>query len=66
LFNDYYVVVPEDCVASDDRRQHDASLFLMRHRFDVVSSTDILALWQESFQAKQESSNGVIAASESL
>jgi nicotinamidase-related amidase len=66
LFNDYYVVVPEDCVASDDRRQHDASLFLMRHRFDVVASTDILAIWQEHLQAKQESSNGVVAASESL
>ncbi|HLX55901.1 MAG TPA: isochorismatase family cysteine hydrolase [Ktedonobacteraceae bacterium] len=46
LFNDYYVVLPEDCVASDDRRQHEASLFLMRHRFDVVSSDDILATWQ--------------------
>src|ERR1700738_5058597 len=47
LFNDYYVVVPEDCMASDDRRQHEASLFLMRHRFDVVSSDDILSSWQE-------------------
>ncbi|GAC1466441.1 MAG: cysteine hydrolase [Ktedonobacteraceae bacterium] len=43
LFNDYYVVLPEDCVASDDARQHEASLFLMRHRFDVVLSQDILA-----------------------
>jgi nicotinamidase-related amidase len=47
LFNDYYVVIAEDCVASDDPRQHDASLFLMRHRFDVVTSDDILAVWQE-------------------
>ncbi len=47
LFNDYYVVVPEDCLASDDRRQHEASLFLMHHRFDVVSSEDILSTWQE-------------------
>lgn len=46
LFNDYYVVLPEDCVASDDPRQHEASLFLMRHRFDVVTSDDILAVWQ--------------------
>jgi nicotinamidase-related amidase len=46
LFNDYYVVLAEDCVASDDPRQHEASLFLMRHRFDVVSSGDILAVWQ--------------------
>jgi nicotinamidase-related amidase len=47
LFNDYYVVLPEDCLASDDLRQHEASLFLMRHRFDVVSSDDILSSWQE-------------------
>jgi nicotinamidase-related amidase len=50
LFNDYYVVLPEDCVASDDPRQHEASLFLMRHRFDVVTSDDILAVWQGSQQ----------------
>ena len=47
MFNDYYVVLPEDCVASDDPHQHEASLFLMRHRFDVVSSNDILAIWEE-------------------
>lgn len=45
LFNDYYVVIPEDCVASDDPQQHEASLFLLRHRFDVVKSDDILAVW---------------------
>jgi nicotinamidase-related amidase len=47
LFNDYYVVIPEDCMASDDRCQHEASLLLMRHRFDVVDSTAVLALWPE-------------------
>lgn len=45
LFNDYYVVVAEDCVGSDDRAQHDASLFLMRHRFDVVDSLEIQRSW---------------------
>ena len=45
LFNDYYVVVAEDCVASDDRQQHDASMLLMRHRFDIASSDEILAVW---------------------
>ncbi len=54
LFNDYYVIVPEDCVASDDPQQHAASLFLMRHRFDVVSSTDILAIWQQSLVTMPE------------
>jgi nicotinamidase-related amidase len=45
MFNDYYVVIPEDCVASDDRAQHDASLFLMRHRFDLTTAAEILAVW---------------------
>jgi nicotinamidase-related amidase len=46
LFNDYYVVVVEDCVASDDPEQHAASILLMRHRFDLASSTDVIATWQ--------------------
>lgn len=57
LFNDYYVVLPEDCVASDDQRQHEASLFLMRHRFDVVSSDDILSIWKE-YQATEREFGG--------
>jgi len=48
LFNDYYVVVPSDCVASDDRAQHDASMLLMRHRFDIATSDEILGTWAES------------------
>lgn len=47
LFNDYYVVVPEDCVASDDQTQHDASLILMRHRFDMTHLSEILATWEQ-------------------
>jgi nicotinamidase-related amidase len=54
LFNDYYVVLPEDCVASDDPRQHEASLFLMRHRFDIVSSHDILTTWKEDQATEHE------------
>jgi len=46
MFNDYYVVVPEDCVASDDSAQHDASLLLMRHRFDVVASDEVTQAWR--------------------
>lgn len=45
LFNDYYVVVAEDCVASDDREQHDASMLLMRNRFDIASADEILGVW---------------------
>lgn len=47
LFNDYYVVIAEDCVASDDRAQHEASMLLMRHRFDIASAADISACWAE-------------------
>jgi nicotinamidase-related amidase len=46
LFNDYYVVIVEDCVASDDRAQHDASMLLMRHRFDIAQSADVLGIWK--------------------
>lgn len=45
LFNDYYVVVVSDCVASDDRAQHDASLLLMRHRFDIATAEEVLGVW---------------------
>ena len=51
LFNDYYVIVPEDCVASDDPAQHEASLLLMRHRFDVVPSSEILEMWSGAASA---------------
>ncbi len=45
LFNDLYVVIAADCVASDDREQHDASLLLMRHRFDMATVDEIAAVW---------------------
>jgi nicotinamidase-related amidase len=46
MFNDYYVVIAEDCVASDDRAQHDASMLLMRHRFDIALGEDIGQVWK--------------------
>ncbi len=48
MFNDYYVVIAEDCVASDDRAQHDASMLLMRHRFDIATSDQILGEWSRA------------------
>jgi len=51
MFNDYYVVVPEDCVASDDRAQHEASLFLMKHRFDVVTSDALIDTWRNPYDS---------------
>jgi nicotinamidase-related amidase len=48
MFNDYYVVIAEDCVASDDQRQHEASLLLMRHRFDMAHAAQIASVWADS------------------
>ena len=45
MFNDLYVVIAVDCVASDDREQHDASLLLMRHRFDLATGDEIAHVW---------------------
>jgi nicotinamidase-related amidase len=45
LFSDHYVVIAEDCVGSDDPAQHDASLLLMRHRFDLARAAQIAACW---------------------
>jgi len=45
LFNDLYVVIAVDCVASDDRQQHDASLLLMQHRFDMATAGEIARVW---------------------
>ena len=47
MFNDYYVVIAEDCVASDDKAQHDASMLLMRHRFDIAAGDEIKRIWAE-------------------
>jgi nicotinamidase-related amidase len=47
MFNDHYVVIATDCVASDDRAQHDASMLLMRHRFDMATADQIGAAWYE-------------------
>lgn len=45
MFCDYYVVVATGCVGSDDREQHDASMLLMRHRFHLAASDEIMDLW---------------------
>ena len=45
MFNDLYVVIAVDCVASDDREQHEASLLLMRHRFDLATADEIASVW---------------------
>src|SRR5215510_15128875 len=46
MFADHYVVIADDCVGSDDKEQHDASMLLMSHRFDMASGQRIAAVWQ--------------------
>ena len=41
-YRDHFVVVAEDAVASAIKARHDASLDLMRSRYSLCSSTDIL------------------------
>lgn len=47
MFNDYYVVIAADCVASDDPAQHEASMLLMSHRFDMAAGADIETIWRD-------------------
>jgi nicotinamidase-related amidase len=54
MFSDYYVVIAEDCVASDDREQHDASMLLMSHRFDLAASNAIIQIWEDSSLTLEE------------
>jgi nicotinamidase-related amidase len=50
MFSDFYVVIATDGVASDDREQHEASLLLMRHRFDLATAADIAGVWGTKLQ----------------
>ena len=54
MFNDYYVVVPEDCVASNHKAQHEASMLLMRHRFDIASGLKFQQVWEDHTARKTE------------
>lgn len=49
MFSDFYVVIATDCVASDDREQHEASMLLMRHRFDLANAGEISCVWRAEF-----------------
>jgi nicotinamidase-related amidase len=51
MFCDHYVVVADDCVGSDDKEQHDASMLLMRHRFDMASGARIAEEWRAAGRA---------------
>ena len=45
---DFIPIVPADCVASDVRQLHDASLLVMgAYRADLTTSTEILEIWEK-------------------
>jgi len=49
FFNDYYVVVAEDCVAEASRERHDAALGKLAQSFGtVLPATDLIAVWDAS------------------
>lgn len=45
-FNDYIVVIVEDCIGSSSPRLHEAALELMRTRFDFATSKQIIQIWR--------------------
>jgi len=49
--HDYFVVILEDCVNSFNRENHEAALKIMRTRFDVVPSGDVLSAWKAAAAA---------------
>lgn len=45
MFADHYVIIAEDCVGSDDKAQHEASMLLMCHRFDLATAAALEEVW---------------------
>lgn len=43
--NEYFVVIPEDCIWARNVELHDACLKIMKSRYDVVRSEDIKLVW---------------------
>lgn len=58
MFSDHYVVIAEDCVGSDDHAQHEASLLLMRHRFDMAPAAAIEQVWAAQARTAQTGEGG--------
>jgi nicotinamidase-related amidase len=46
-FNDFFVIIAPECVASDDPKQHDASMLLMSNRFDLIAQREIQNIWSK-------------------
>jgi nicotinamidase-related amidase len=44
-FKDYIVVLVENCIGSGNHHLHEASMAVMRNRFDVTTSDEIIKVW---------------------
>ncbi len=47
IFHDYYTAVVEDCIATYNTELHEASLKIMRSRFDVLPSQRVIDIWRD-------------------
>jgi len=61
MFHDYYTVVMEDCVATYSRDLHEASLKVMRSRFDVLPSGELIEIWRGARRANAPGSEQAAA-----
>jgi len=48
MFHDYYTVIANDCVATYNKDLHEASLKVMGSRFDMVTSDDLIGIWERT------------------
>ncbi len=44
-FHDYYTCLVEDCIASSVDRMHDAAIILLRNRYKIYSTKELLKIW---------------------
>jgi nicotinamidase-related amidase len=44
-FHDYYVVLVRDCVATIDKKLHEASMLCQSTRYDFANSEEVIELW---------------------
>jgi ureidoacrylate peracid hydrolase len=48
----YYPVILSDCVCSSRQDLHEAALLVMSARYDVVTSSELLAIWHSASGSK--------------
>lgn len=58
MFHDYYTAVVEDCIATYNTELHEASLKVMRSRFDVLPSRRVIDIWRDRRAANVHANNG--------